>query len=280
MSAQLPPWSEQPPPMPRGAIAPPPTDAWIAPLPPGPDGLPARPDLDRPKATWSWWMAILVYLGAGFVGIVVATPIALLKQESTALMGVNIVFALVQLGGLAFWLQRAHAGWTAAIGFPVRAKLFREIAVGLGLGVLVLLFVSFAVFPVMSLLFSLFTSEVVQAPEQLPDRLDSTGRALALLYAVGIAPIAEEFFFRGCLYRSLRDRYGLWVGGLGSAFAFGLVHYVPAPFVDSLLLMVVMIFTGLGFAFIYERRGNIVACVAGHVAFNMIGIWALLSSMG
>jgi membrane protease YdiL (CAAX protease family) len=276
MSTQFPPWSEPPPPAPG-------LGAQGMRLPSGREnanGLPARPDLDGPRATWRWWMAILVYLGAGFVGIVVATPAALLEPESTALMAVNIVFALVQLGGLLFWLTRAHPGWTAAMGFLPRERALREIGVGLGLGVLVLLFVTFAVGTVLSVLFSLFAGENVVPPQQLPDELDATGRTLAVVYAVAIAPVAEEFFFRGCLYRSLRDRYGRWVGSFGSAFAFGLVHYVPGAFIDSLLLMVIMVFTGLGFALIYERRGNLVAPIAGHVAFNVIGIWAILTATG
>jgi membrane protease YdiL (CAAX protease family) len=33
-----------------------------------------------------------------------------------------------------------------------------------------------------------------------------------------------------------------------------------------------MVFTGLGLATIYERRGNLVADIAAHMAFNVIGI--------
>ena len=61
-------------------------------------------------------------------------------------------------------------------------------------------------------------------------------------------------------------------GALASGLAFGLVHYVPAPFVDSLLLMSTMVFTGFALAFFYEWRGNIVASMIAHAAFNSIGL--------
>ena len=50
------------------------------------------------------------------------------------------------------------------------------------------------------------------------------------------------------------------------------VHYVPGPFDESLLLMIAMIFTGVGLAYIYERRGNIVAPIGAHMTFNAIAI--------
>jgi membrane protease YdiL (CAAX protease family) len=56
------------------------------------------------------------------------------------------------------------------------------------------------------------------------------------------------------------------------------VHYVPAPIAESLLLMTAMIFTGLGLAWIYERRGTIVAPIAAHVTFNAVVITVIFAS--
>jgi hypothetical protein len=84
-----------------------------------------------------------------------------------------------------------------------------------------------------------------------------------------------ELFFRGILFLSLRDRYGFGVGGWASGVAFGLVHYIPGPFLDSLLLMSIMVFTGFALAYLYERRGNIVAPMVAHATFNTIGLVAI-----
>jgi membrane protease YdiL (CAAX protease family) len=59
---------------------------------------------------------------------------------------------------------------------------------------------------------------------------------------------------------------------VGSAIGFGLIHYIPGSAVDAALLMIVMFFTGLALAFIYERRGTIVVPIAAHMTFNVIGI--------
>ncbi|MBI2237941.1 MAG: CPBP family intramembrane metalloprotease, partial [Actinobacteria bacterium] len=74
----------------------------------------------------------------------------------------------------------------------------------------------------------------------------------------------------------LRDRYGFAAGALGSAIVFGLVHYMPAPWQDTVLLMSVMVFTGLGLAYIYERRGNLVASIVAHATFNVVGLVFIL----
>jgi uncharacterized protein len=93
-----------------------------------------------------------------------------------------------------------------------------------------------------------------------------------VVLAVGIAPIAEELFFRGVLFRSVRDRRGFASGAGVSAALFGLVHYVPSPWKDALLLQSIMVFTGFALAWIYERRGSIAANMAAHMTFNAIGI--------
>jgi membrane protease YdiL (CAAX protease family) len=38
-----------------------------------------------------------------------------------------------------------------------------------------------------------------------------------------------------------------------------------------------MVFTGIGLAWIYERRGTIVASMAAHMAFNVIGVVTILA---
>jgi membrane protease YdiL (CAAX protease family) len=58
---------------------------------------------------------------------------------------------------------------------------------------------------------------------------------------------------------------------------FGLAHYVPSPWRDAVLLQTIMVFTGIGLAWIYERRGNVVANIAAHMTFNTIGIVLILA---
>jgi membrane protease YdiL (CAAX protease family) len=116
----------------------------------------------------------------------------------------------------------------------------------------------------------------VTSPEQVAPGLSPLAVGSLVLLAVVIAPISEELFFRGVLFRTVRDRHGFWPAALASAIPFGLVHYVPSPAIDALVLQLTMVFTGIGLAWIYERRGSIVASMVAHMAFNVVGLVVIL----
>jgi membrane protease YdiL (CAAX protease family) len=241
----------------------------------GPKGLPA--------VTWPWWEAIGLYLiGNLLIGELVVAGIAF------ALMGVHtipeggadtptvvatladdVAFFLV----LAGWLTWRHPGWRDLLGVPRHAAvLAREALWGVVAGIVLYFAVAIAVAVPLTILFNAFSSTEVSTPEQVSADVSTWGKILAVVLAVGIAPIAEELFFRGVLFRSIRDRRGFATGAVVSAVLFGLVHYVPSPWKDALLLQSIMVFTGLALAWIYERRGSIAANMAAHMTFNAIGI--------
>ncbi len=224
-----------------------------------------------PKATWRWWEALAVYVGAFFAGGIAALPvIQMVGDDDLGAIVSTVVAALVILGVLLFWLRRAHPRWVAILGVPRR--WLPEVRAGIVFGIGLYPLVVFVVGLLLVVLFRALSGHSVQAPEQISQGLPIVGTVATILYAIVLAPIGEELFFRGVLFRSLRDRHGFLGGGLGSAVAFGLIHYIPGPALDSLLLMTVMVFTGLGLAYIYERRGSIIAPIAAHMTFNAIGL--------
>jgi membrane protease YdiL (CAAX protease family) len=251
--------------------------------------LPAMPGDAVPRASWRWWEVILLYLGGQLLaGLLLAFPLANrdIQAADGGSTGLGIAAAMASeiLVTLMFvlWLRSRHPYWIATVRFPTKARLPKEVGVGILLGI--------ALYPAVSILGGILTAVFqslvgrgVQAPEQLSNHLGTVGAILAVVYALAVAPFAEEFFFRGLLFRSLRDRYGFWPGALVSSVAFGLVHYVPAPWQDAVLLQTIMVFTGFGLATIYERRGNLVADWAAHATFNAIGLIAIFTlgaSMG
>jgi uncharacterized protein len=268
MSQPLPPWTEPPPPMPGAAGV-----RALSNNGQARSGIPTRPDLERPRSTWRWWEALLVYVGSLIVGGIVSAPILfVVHPEATAEMATLIASAVVELVVIYLWLRRFHPEWRGAIGIPKGPRITREWLGGVWRGALLFLAITYPVGLALTFLFTVLTGRSIDTPDQLPAGLDLTGKCLAAIYAVGVAPVVEETVFRGCVFRSLRDRHGFWPAALASAAAFGLVHYVPAPFVDSLLLMVAMVFTGIGLAYIYDRRGTIVASIGAHMTFNAIAI--------
>jgi membrane protease YdiL (CAAX protease family) len=241
------------------------------PAPPSSHEKPARGLATRPKATWPWWEAVLVYLGAFLVAGIAALPvIEVVGDDDLGSIVATVAAALVIVGIVVFWLRRQHPGWLDVLGLPRRWFPDARAGALFGLGLYVV--VVFIVGALVVVLFQAISGETVEAPEQVSTDLPPIGVAVTVLYAVVLAPVGEELFFRGVLFRSIRDHRGFWAGALASSAAFGLIHYMPGPALDSLLLMTVMVFTGVGMSYIYERRGSIVAPIAAHMAFNAIGL--------
>lgn len=245
-------------------------------LPPGGAPIPEMPPAERPLATWRWWEAMLVYLLILIVSAFATFPIfRVIRSRGLANLSASAVIAVVNVGLLVVWLQAFHPRWRKVIGFPRR--IWPEVRAGTGFGALLYPVVVFGVGIVLNLLLQLITGRSIRSPRQLPAHLSTAGVAVSIAYAVVIAPIHEELFFRAILYRSLADRYGFAIGAVGSGLAFGLIHYVPGPVYGSVLLMGVMVFTGVALAWFYERRENIVASMVAHATFNVIGLTLILA---
>lgn len=251
-------------------------------VPPNPDlpaqgaSIPEEPPTERPLATWRWWEAILVYLLILVVSRYAALPILkVIRSRGLANLSASAIIAVVIVTLLVLWLQRFHPRWRDVIGLPRR--IWPEVRAGTMFGALLYPVVVFGVGIALDLLLELVTGRTIRSPRQLPAHLSAAGVAVSIAYSLVIAPIHEELFFRGILFRSLADRYGFAVGAGGSGLAFGLIHYVPGHAYGSLLLMGVMVFTGVALAWFYQRRGNIVASMVAHATFNVIGLTLILS---
>ena len=238
-----------------------------APPMPGDASVPGR----RPRVTWSWSEAIGVYLLAFLAaGFATLPAVATIHDEDLANIVASVLAALVILGVLLLWLQRFHPIWREAIGFPQR--VWPELRAGVLFGLALYPVVVLGVGVVLTLLLQAVSGSEVTAPEQVSRHLPAIGTAMTVVYAIAIAPVGEELFFRGILFRSLRQRYGFAVGLAGSGALFGLVHYVPGAWQGSVLLIGVMVFTGVALAWFHARRENLLANVAAHMTFNVIGL--------
>lgn len=256
-------------------------------VPPRPDHLhpvPAAPppptaEAPRPEgASWSWVEAVGVYVVAFLIAGMLSLPVlnAFDEDSDLANMTATVVAALVIIAILVGWLSVYHRGWLGVMRLPERGRWGSEILAGVlfGLGLYVVAVV--LVGGLLLILLNALSGEQVQAPEQVPQGLSAVGIVVTTLYAIVIAPFGEELFFRGVLFRTLRDRHGLKIGLLGTAVGFGLIHFIPGDAVDAALLMLVMAFTGASLGYLYERRGTIVAPIAAHVTFNVIGLVLIL----
>lgn len=252
---------------------------------------PPRPDVPADAAgtmnvAWGWLEAIAIYL-VGYLlianilaGAVVFTIAGVDDPggvEGSVGLAATLVVDVVFIAVMAFWLTRRHPGWVRSLGLPPPGRRLRAFGWGAGMGVLLYPTIAIAIGLPLSFLLEALSGEQATTPEQVPTDLSTAGKAMAVLLAVAVAPLMEELFYRGVLFRAIRDRYGFWVGASLSALLFGLVHFVPAPWQDTVLLQAAMVFTGFAFAWIYERKRTIVASIGAHVVFNVIGITLILS---
>jgi membrane protease YdiL (CAAX protease family) len=254
-------------------------------VPPRPDALPPhRPPTpppegasERPRATWSVWEALGVYLLALLIGAVATLPVLrLIDDEDLATIVASAVAALVIIGVLLAWLSASHRGWLRIMGLPRPGRWWVEIRDSVLFGLVLYPAMTIVVGVLLGLLLQAITGEQPEAPEQVPGGLSAVGIAVTAVYAIVIAPVHEELFFRGILFRSVRDRRGLVAGLLVSGLAFGLIHYLEGPWQDTALLIGVMFFNGMLIAWWYDRRATIVAPLVAHMVFNVIGLSLIL----
>jgi membrane protease YdiL (CAAX protease family) len=253
------------------------------------DGLATRepePVLDPPEGDtsrspdpgWSPWTAPLVLVAAlvaaGIGGLVIDLPALALGADVTKShtpAGLTIAGTFVQ--DLAFVLV---AVWFARLGGRVcRAWQFGLRAPGVGwrsaAGMIVLLLVAFVVF-------SVAWAEVFNpGKDKVLETLgtDKGGALLVLSAALTcvVAPIGEEFLFRGYVFTALRGWRGTIPAALLTGLLFGGVHAGSAPLGDLVPLAAL----GFGLCLLYRHTGSLYPGIFAHCLNNCIAFAGLAS---
>jgi uncharacterized protein len=104
---------------------------------------------------------------------------------------------------------------------------------------------------------------------------DRIARLMLFVLAVGLAPITEEFLFRGWIYTSLRFRFGMWPAILASAALFGGAHYE-----DTHLYAAAVFPVGIALAAIRERTGSVKTSMLFHAVNNFVAFCAAALNIG
>jgi membrane protease YdiL (CAAX protease family) len=182
--------------------------------------------------------------------------------------------------GLALlaWLRYRHTGWERVIRVLPKSERLREVGIGAAGGFAVFIGATLLSVPVQQVLEHI-AHNPVQGVDQLPPNITGLWVPFTIFVTVILAPVVEEFFFRGCVFRAFRARHKFAFAGLFSALVFGIMHYLPGPgasWEDAFLRVPIMVFVGFSFAFIYERRGNLLASMGAHAMFNTIGLLFIL----
>jgi membrane protease YdiL (CAAX protease family) len=164
----------------------------------------------------------------------------------------------------------AHVG-----GSAVRAWQFglRRPSIGWRLVLLVAIPATYLTFFVFDLVWALLLH--VTEKEKLLETLGANEGALLLVLSAAltcvIAPIAEEFLFRGFFFRALSNSMSWWIAALITGAVFGLVHTGSAPAED----LVPLAFLGFALCVLYRMTGSLYPCIAVHALNNCIAFGSL-----
>src|SRR3954471_12992027 len=232
-----------------------------------PDGVQRR---RQPR--WAPWMSVAA-LVAGFAGalfgalllgvIAVAFGANFDDQPASVQILATIVQDLCLIGSAILFARMAGRVRPADFGL-------RPTRVLPAIGWAVLAWLSFYVFT------AAFVALVGASPneDQLPKELgvdDSTAALVAVAFLVAVvAPMSEEFFFRGFFFTALKNWKGLWPAALITGLVFGAIHGSSA----DIAFLLPLAFFGFSLCMLYEKTGSLYPGIAVHCANNSVAFGA------
>ena len=237
-------------------------------LDPPPPPPPTRPEL--PEGTIPRWPAW--YAGVGFLVALIATLIVV--GILAAALGVTSEDEDPAFTVIATFLQGLIFIGTAVVfasfvrkprpeQFGLRPTRFLP-AVGWAALAISVFYVGIAIYT------AVLQPDAEQTVAQdLGAEQGTLGMIAAGFMVVCVAPVAEEFFFRGFFYRALRSRYSVLAAAAIDGLLFGVIHYDFSG-ADALLFVPPLATLGFLFCLVYERTGSLYPVIALHALNNAI----------
>jgi uncharacterized protein len=234
-------------------------------IPPPPPEKPELPDGLAPRwPTWYAWVGFVVALFGTLiaVGIVAAATGASSDDENpTFTIVATLLQSIIFIGTAVLFASftRRPELWH----FGLRRTRFWPTVGWAALGLF-----SFYVFA------AAYTAAVQPDAEQtvaqdLGADEGSFGLIVAGFMVVCVAPVAEEFFFRGFFYRALRSRYTVLAAAAIDGALFGIIHFDFSG-ADALLILPPLAALGFMFCLVYERTGSLYPVIALHAVNNAL----------
>ncbi len=254
-----------------------PSQSW-PPEPPPPHDAPAAPERGPDEPPWPVWAApAAIAMGFAF-GIVVSIIVGVIaKANGSSLSNPTPAVSLIS----DFLFDAAFVGaalYLAQLG-GVRPRPsdfgFRRVRLRLAAGsVLAAAAGYYLISAVYASLVNLHGSD--KLPKEL--RVSSSTAALvgATVFVCVVAPIAEEFFFRGFIFGALRRmrivvagrEIGTWVAAILTGILFGLAHTGSA----SSQYLIPLGFLGFVLCLVRWRTRSLYPCMALHSINNSLAL--------
>jgi membrane protease YdiL (CAAX protease family) len=231
-----------------------------------PAGVERRVPPERPPwKPWTAWVALIAAFGGALMGALVVGVIGVIggADLSDPTPAVNIAATIVQ--DLCF--IAAAVLFASMAGRPLPAQFgLRPTPVLRAIGLMALAFVAFYLVTVVWVAIVHADADDTKLPDELGvDRSTAAMLAAALLVSV-VAPIAEEFFFRGFFFAALRNWKGVWPAAIITGLVFGSIHIGSA----ETALLLPLAFFGFVLCVLRERTGSLFPCIVLHSANNSL----------
>jgi CAAX protease family protein len=249
---------------------------------------PEVPDSQSPLRVWMAPAGLLLGFGLGVIGSIGVDVVAsfggssLAHPTPAATIAADIVF---DLGFVA------AAIYLTAIRGRARPADFGFRRVSLRLGATAFLLAALCYYGVTTIYSSALQ---LHGKDRLPSELGATHSTSALIaasvFVCVIAPICEEFFFRGFLFGTLRTwniriggrDVGTWLAAIVTGLLFGLAHTGSA----ASQYLVPLAFLGFVLCIVRWKTGSLYPCIALHSANNALALgvnqlgWGVLGIIG
>jgi membrane protease YdiL (CAAX protease family) len=211
-------------------------------------------------------------LGAVIIGVLDKVGVTAFKLPDGfgAVVVSTLSFQGATWGLIAFFLWQKDVDWRDFFGLR-NSRWARALGWAI-LAVVILL-------PVLGELQALFASLLTRlghppGKEMAVQLVENTkslwSRVYMGVFAVVLAPVAEEFIFRGMLFPFIRQLGYLRLAWLGVSALFALIHWDGATFVPLFVL-------ALALTWLYVKTGNLLAPIAAHALFNAVNFAVLMT---
>jgi membrane protease YdiL (CAAX protease family) len=170
---------------------------------------------------------------------------------------------------IPFFLRQHGTDWVVAFGFR-GPRLKRALLKALGFIVVVLPVVLLLQFVSIHALEKLgFPPDDQVAVKLLTDAKSVWTIAYLGVFAVVLAPVAEEFIFRGMLFPFVKQLGFPKLAWFGVSVLFALIHLNAPTFVPLFVF-------ALALTWLYDRTDNLLAPITAHALFNAANLAVLL----
>lgn len=216
-------------------------------------------------------LAIIAALAITGGTLTVAAHRLQLNEEdeiSLQIIGQMLLYVVI-LAGFLIYFRRRSLNVPQTFGLQLRSSRGAVVS-----GLIFYL----AILPPLAIVFAAYAKlcQVVgiePTPQPVAELLVASDSALArgllIAFAVVVAPVAEEFFFRGFAYPAIKQHWGTGRALVVVSGAFALIHF-HAPSIGPLFALAV------GLALAYEFTGSLLAPITMHALFNATNVAMLM----